>query len=89
MKKWLTFSFIIGMTCGEYTTEFFTSGGPGYVANPEASGDILCNYCQYADGNQYLDTLDWSMANRYFILLHIYIRNSVFSCFLGGGILVF
>jgi len=52
-----------GQTCGEYTASFLTSA-PGYVANPNATGE-LCDYCSYATGNQFLATLEWDISHRW------------------------
>ncbi|KAI7870736.1 ABC-2 type transporter-domain-containing protein [Spinellus fusiger] len=51
-------------TCGSYMTEFFSQGGSGYIGNPNATD--VCNYCQYAYGNEfYEETIGWSFDNRW------------------------
>lgn len=40
-----------GQTCGEYMSNFFSYGAPGYIANPNATD--VCGYCPYSSGAQY------------------------------------
>ncbi|KAI8908139.1 ABC transporter G family protein [Powellomyces hirtus] len=61
-----------GQSCFEYTKEFFAIGAPGYLVNPNST--TTCDYCQFATGNEYIDTFEWSFDNRY--------RNlGIFLCF--------
>lgn len=76
---------IKGMTCGEYTEEFMKTA-TGYMTNLEGSGDQLCGYCQYNNGDEFLATFDWKMANMYvntsfFFLLFLYLFISSLSCY--------
>ncbi|OBZ88633.1 ABC transporter G family member 21 [Choanephora cucurbitarum] len=53
-----------GQTCGQYMSEYFASGGLGYVTNPDSTD--YCNYCQYSTGNEYYETrIGWSFSNRW------------------------
>jgi hypothetical protein len=44
-----------GQTCGAYLSDFLATAA-GYVDNPDANAD--CRYCGYANGNEYLRTLN-------------------------------
>ncbi|KAI8654717.1 Cytochrome P450 monooxygenase [Fusarium keratoplasticum] len=46
-------------TCGEYANDWL-SGSKGYLENPSAFGD--CGYCQYAAGEDYLDSISLDKA---------------------------
>ncbi|KAL4941454.1 hypothetical protein BDV06DRAFT_194537 [Aspergillus oleicola] len=46
-----------GQTCGNYALNFVNNvAGSGYLANPDATSD--CQYCQYANGTEYMSTLN-------------------------------
>ncbi|KAI8051379.1 ABC-2 type transporter-domain-containing protein [Gilbertella persicaria] len=67
-----------GQSCQDYMSEFFQSGGPGYLGNPDATGS--CNYCQYSTGNDYFEErIGWSFSNRWrdFGILCAY---TIFNC---------
>ncbi|KAI9474016.1 MAG: ABC-2 type transporter-domain-containing protein [Benjaminiella poitrasii] len=53
-----------GQTCGEYMSDFFNSGGLGYVAN---NGSLdMCNYCPYSLGNDYYEArIGWKFSYRW------------------------
>jgi ATP-binding cassette, subfamily G (WHITE), member 2, SNQ2 len=51
-----------GRTCGQYAGDF-VSQSMGYLANPDASAD--CSYCQYANGAEYLSTLNISPSDKW------------------------
>lgn len=63
-KDFFRFSAPANQTCGEYMSEFLTYG-TGYIGNPDSSGSELCKYCLYKDGGEYLDTLGWTVENRW------------------------
>ncbi|KAL5339680.1 ABC-2 type transporter-domain-containing protein [Aspergillus crustosus] len=46
-----------GSTCSDYASDFVSNlAGVGYLVNPNASED--CQYCPYADGAEYMATLN-------------------------------
>lgn len=46
-----------GSTCSQYASNFVNNiAGAGYLANPSATQD--CEYCQYANGTEYMKTLN-------------------------------
>ncbi|EGG16693.1 hypothetical protein DFA_07671 [Cavenderia fasciculata] len=61
-----------GMTCGQYTEQFFANGASGAIVNPDDTAQ--CGYCQYTSGAQYYENLGWSEQNRWrsFYLLILY-----------------
>jgi ABC-type multidrug transport system ATPase subunit len=55
-----------GQTCAQYTAEFFASGAPGYIANPDAVQPEQCGYCTYKSGPEFYETnMGWSAANKW------------------------
>ncbi len=52
---------------------FFSSGGFGYITNPDAA--LNCEYCRYLNGDQYLATINiyWESRWRDFGYLCAYI----------------
>ncbi|KNC96342.1 uncharacterized protein SPPG_08243 [Spizellomyces punctatus DAOM BR117] len=62
-EDFIRFSAPPNTTCYDYTKEFFSIGAPGYIANPNST--TTCDYCQFADGNQYIDVYDWDFGNRW------------------------
>jgi ATP-binding cassette, subfamily G (WHITE), member 2, SNQ2 len=51
-----------GQTCGDYAADFIQQG-MGYITNPDATTD--CGYCQYANGAEYLSTLNISPSDKW------------------------
>ena len=51
-----------GQTCGEYAGAFVTQG-MGYIANPDATSN--CGYCAFADGAEYLSTINVSPSDKW------------------------
>jgi len=70
-----------GETCGTYMQAFLDTA-PGYIANPNATGNTLCEYCQYSTGTEFLDTLEWHIDNRWrdFGILIGYLLFNVLLC---------
>ncbi|GAA5815227.1 hypothetical protein MFLAVUS_008733 [Mucor flavus] len=69
-----------GVTCSEYMADFFTSGGPGYIGNTNATD--MCDYCPYRLGNDFYETrIGWSYENRWrdFGILCAYYIFNVFA----------
>eukprot|EP00026_Physarum_polycephalum_P005669 Phypoly_transcript_05704.p1 GENE.Phypoly_transcript_05704~~Phypoly_transcript_05704.p1 ORF type:complete len:595 (+),score=118.57 Phypoly_transcript_05704:2-1786(+) len=63
-KDFLRFLAPVNQTCGQYTADFLTYA-PGYINNPDAMNPTLCEYCQFRSGNQFLNTLEWSVDYRW------------------------
>ncbi|KAB8201223.1 P-loop containing nucleoside triphosphate hydrolase protein [Aspergillus parasiticus] len=58
-----TFQAPAGQTCASYTAEFFgLANSTGYLVDPNATG--LCEYCAYADGDEYVKQYDMSYSQR-------------------------
>ncbi|KAE8135084.1 P-loop containing nucleoside triphosphate hydrolase protein [Aspergillus pseudotamarii] len=58
-----TFEAPVGETCASYTAEFFgLANSTGYLVDPNATG--LCEYCAYADGDEYVQQYDMSYSQR-------------------------
>ena len=51
-----------GQTCGEYMSDFFANGAPGYLLDEAAN---LCNYCAYKVGDEFYNPLGYSFSNRW------------------------
>lgn len=51
-----------GQTCGEYMSDFFANGAPGYLLDEAA---FLCNYCAYKIGDEFYNPLGYSFSNRW------------------------
>ncbi|OBZ81003.1 ABC transporter G family member 14, partial [Choanephora cucurbitarum] len=53
-----------GQTCGQYMSDYFASGGIGYLGNPDATD--VCHYCQYTTGSDFYERrIGWSFSNRW------------------------
>jgi len=50
-------------TCGTYANTLVAQMGAGYITNPDATTN--CGYCQYANGNEYLATLNISPGDKW------------------------
>jgi ABC-type multidrug transport system ATPase subunit/ABC-type multidrug transport system permease subunit len=70
-----------GQTCGQYMTNFFASGGSGYIANPDAMQPEQCGYCTYTSGAQFYELgMQWNAAHKwrnFGILIGFFIFNVV------------
>ncbi|KAF1363598.1 hypothetical protein EJ07DRAFT_101881 [Lizonia empirigonia] len=51
-----------GQTCGEYMSDFFANGAPGYLLGEAAN---VCNYCAYKIGDEFYNPLGYSFSNRW------------------------
>jgi ABC-type multidrug transport system ATPase subunit/ABC-type multidrug transport system permease subunit len=67
-----------GMNCGEYTSNFFASGAPGYIVNNATS---LCEYCAYKVGDEFYQPLGYDFANRWRDL-------GIFIAFIGSNLII-
>jgi ABC-type multidrug transport system permease subunit len=54
-----------GMTCGNYTNDFFASGAKGYIVNPDAMQPESCSYCAYRTGEELYSTFEYSESNKW------------------------
>ncbi|KAL4884083.1 ABC-2 type transporter-domain-containing protein [Aspergillus karnatakaensis] len=52
-----------GSTCSDYASDFVSSAGVGYLVNPSARED--CQYCPYANGSQYMATLNVQSGDKW------------------------
>lgn len=52
-----------GQSCGDYMTNFFDRGSPGYIQNPEATTG--CQYCPYKVGDEFYATYNWHFIHRW------------------------
>ncbi|KAI7870595.1 ABC-2 type transporter-domain-containing protein [Spinellus fusiger] len=79
----LRFTPPVGKTCGEYMSNFFSYGGPGYIVNSNATQPEQCGYCIYNSGEEFYSlTFGWDVANKW--------RNfGVLVAFCGFNIIVF
>ncbi|RCH82250.1 hypothetical protein CU098_004602, partial [Rhizopus stolonifer] len=63
-RDFVTINAPPGQTCQEYMSDFFASGGLGYLGNP--NGTDVCNYCQYNTGGDFYEQrIGWSFSNRW------------------------
>jgi ABC-type multidrug transport system permease subunit len=76
-----------GATCGNYTSNYFANGAPGYLVNPEAMQPELCGYCNFKTGKEFYSTFEWDESNRwrdFGVIIAFFIFNTI--CF---GLLVY
>ncbi|PRP76487.1 hypothetical protein PROFUN_15157 [Planoprotostelium fungivorum] len=57
-----TYNVPPGQTCGSYSAAFL-SRTTGYVVDPAST--TTCSYCQYSTGEDYYNTLEWSIDHRW------------------------
>lgn len=78
-----------GSTCGEYMAAFFAAGGRGYLEHPNST--TTCNYCAYADGEQFYRPFELSFSDRWRDLgiLVAFIGSNLVLLFLGSRYLNF
>ncbi|KAI9021509.1 ABC-2 type transporter-domain-containing protein [Phycomyces nitens] len=72
-----------GQTCGQYTANFFSYGGLGYIANPDATQPQQCEYCRYNSGKEYYTKVyGWDASHKW--------RNfGIIICYFVFNVLVF
>ncbi|CZS90575.1 hypothetical protein WAI453_004112 [Rhynchosporium graminicola] len=77
-----------GQNCGEYMTDFFNDGGPGYIVSNVTSA---CEYCAYKVGDQFYAGLEFEFSNRWRDLgiLIAFIGSNLVFLFLGSRYLNF
>ena len=71
------FSAPAGQTCGDYMSNFFSNGGPGYIVNNATSA---CEYCAYKVGDQFYNALEISFDNRWRDM-------GIFIAFIGSNLI--
>ncbi|KJX96302.1 ABC transporter like protein [Zymoseptoria brevis] len=83
-----TFTAPEGQTCGEYMSDFFAMGGPGYIADNSTSN---CQYCAYRIGDQFYEPLGISFSTRWrdFGILTAFIGSNLILLFIGSRYLNF
>ncbi|EKD15858.1 uncharacterized protein L3040_003283 [Drepanopeziza brunnea f. sp. 'multigermtubi'] len=77
-----------GQNCGEYMSNFFAAGGPGYIVN---NATDACEYCAYKVGDQFYSSLGLEFNNRWRDLgiLVAFIGSNLVFLFLGSRYLNF
>jgi ATP-binding cassette subfamily G (WHITE) protein 2 (SNQ2) len=82
------FSAPPGQNCGDYMSNFFASGGAGYITN-NATSD--CSYCAYSVGDQFYEPLSISFDTRWRDLgiLIAFCGSNLIFLFLGSRYLNF
>ena len=51
-----------GQSCGEYMSDFFSRGAPGYLLD---NATDVCNYCAYKVGDEFYTPLGYDFSNRW------------------------
>ncbi|KAI6714051.1 hypothetical protein JHW43_003481 [Diplocarpon mali] len=77
-----------GQNCGEYMSDFFAAGGPGYIVSNVTSA---CEYCAYKVGDQFYSGLGFRFDNRWRDLgiLIAFVGSNLVLLFLGSRYLNF
>ncbi|PBP21531.1 hypothetical protein BUE80_DR007425 [Diplocarpon rosae] len=77
-----------GQTCGEYMSDFFAAGGPGYLVSNVTSA---CEYCAYKVGDQFYSGLGFRFESRWRDLgiLIAFVGSNLVFLFLGSRYLNF
>lgn len=67
-----------GQQCGDYMSEFFKNGGPGYIVD---NATDICQYCAYKVGDQFYTPLELSYDNRWRDL-------GIFAAFIASNLIL-
>jgi ABC-type multidrug transport system permease subunit len=67
-----------GQDCGSYTSNFFSSGAPGYLLN---NATDACQYCAYKVGDEFYQPLGYEFAHRWRDL-------GIFAAFIGSNLII-
>lgn len=67
-----------GQPCGQYMSDFFGAGGPGYLAR---NATEACSYCAYRVGDQFFTPLGISYEHRYRDL-------GIFAAFIASNLIL-
>ncbi|KAF2448646.1 ABC transporter CDR4 [Karstenula rhodostoma CBS 690.94] len=83
-----TFNAPEGQNCGDYMTDYFKNGGPGYIVD---NATDICQYCAYKVGDQFFEPLGLSFSNRWRDLgiMAAFIGSSLFVLFVAARYLNF
>jgi ATP-binding cassette subfamily G (WHITE) protein 2 (SNQ2) len=73
-----TFNAPEGQNCGDYMSDYFKSGGPGYILD---NATDLCQYCAYKVGDQFFEPLGLSFSNRWRDL-------GIMAAFIGSSLML-
>lgn len=65
-------------TCGQYMTEFFANGGPGYLVKNDTQE---CSYCAYKVGDEFYKPLQMDFSNRWRDL-------GIYIVFIGSNLVI-
>lgn len=71
-----------GTSCGDYMMDFFSNGGPGYLADNSTQD---CSYCAYKVGDEFYNRLGMTFNNRWrdMGIYAVYILSNLAIIFLG------
>lgn len=77
-----TFNAPKGQNCGDYMSDYFKNGGPGYIVD---NATDVCKYCAYKVGDQFFEPLGLSFSHRWRDLgiLAAFIGSSLFLLFMA------
>lgn len=77
-----TFNAPDGQNCGDYMSDYFKNGGPGYIVD---NATDICQYCAYKVGDQFYEPLGLSFDNRWRDLgiLIAFIGSNLFVLFIA------
>jgi len=67
-----------GQDCGSYMSNFFSSGGPGYLLDNATSA---CQYCAYKVGDQFFEPLGYQFDHRWREI-------GIFIAFIGSNLIL-
>jgi ATP-binding cassette subfamily G (WHITE) protein 2 (SNQ2) len=67
-----------GQTCGEYMSDFFAGGAPGYLLN---NATDMCSYCAYKVGDEFYKPLGYEFGNRWRDL-------GIFAAFIASNLVI-
>ncbi|KAE8828021.1 hypothetical protein PTNB85_07205 [Pyrenophora teres f. teres] len=67
-----------GQDCGTYMSDFFSSGGPGYILNNATSA---CEYCAYKVGDEFFQPLGYEFSHRWRDL-------GIFTAFIASNLVI-
>ncbi|KAI8933315.1 hypothetical protein NX059_009940 [Plenodomus lindquistii] len=73
-----TFNAPQGQNCGDYMSDFFSSGAPGYLLN---NATDVCNYCAYKVGDEFYTPLGYEFGNRWRDL-------GIFAAFIASNLVI-
>ena len=77
-----------GQDCGTYMSNFFSSGGHGYIVNNATNA---CEYCAYKIGDEFYQPLGYDFSNRWrdFGIFAAFIASNLIILFVAAKYLNF